>query len=79
MSRADDTILDEIIYARVLITLQKVQLERQDRRLRDRLADVLEDEEDVAARCRGSLQRAWERAADELELDEEQRRQMMAA
>lgn len=62
----DSSVLDEIIYARVLITLQRMQLDEQDRKLRDHLAAIIGNEVDATLECQESLKRAWQRASETL-------------
>lgn len=68
--QTDDTLLDEIIYARVLITLQRMQLDEQDRKLRKHLKDVV-GSAGTTHECQKSLKRAWERASESLSGREE--------
>jgi len=62
----DDSILDEIIYARVLITLQRMKLDEQDRKLRRHLDEIIGSSELDTERCQNSLKRAWVRASASL-------------
>ena len=62
----DQSVLDEIIYARVLITLQRMQLDEQDRELREHLSQIVDVSPNGAQRCQESLKRAWIRASDNL-------------
>lgn len=63
---SDDSILDEIIYARVLITLQRMKLDEQDRKLRGHLDEIIGSSAEDTERCQDSLKRAWVRASASL-------------
>ncbi len=65
----DETILDEIIYARVLITLQRMQLDEQDGKLRKHLGELVGTKQEGTQLCQASLKRAWIRASDSLGID----------
>lgn len=67
----DTYVLDDIIYARVLITLQRMQLDEQDRKLREHLGDIVGTMPDGAITCQESLKRAWVRASETLGVDGE--------
>jgi hypothetical protein len=60
-------VLDEIIYARVLITLQRMQLDEQDSKLRNHLSDLVGMDPEGTRHCQESLKRAWVRASETLE------------
>jgi hypothetical protein len=66
----DANVLDDIIYARVLITLQRMQLDEQDRKLRGHLNDIVSVAPDGAIMCQDSLKRAWLRASETLGVDD---------
>lgn len=68
---SEATVLDDIIYARVLITLQRMQLDEQDRKLREHLGDIVGTSPKVALMCQDSLKRAWFRASESLAVDEQ--------
>ncbi len=59
-------VLDEIIYARVLITLQRMQLDEQDNKLRSHLSDLVGMDPEGTKHCQESLKRAWIRASETL-------------
>ncbi|MCP4448923.1 MAG: hypothetical protein GY811_26860 [Myxococcales bacterium] len=59
-------VLDEIIYARVLITLQRMQLDEQDSKLRAHLGDLVGMDPEGTRHCQESLKRAWIRASESL-------------
>ncbi len=62
----DSSVLDEIIYARVLITLQRMQLDEQDNKLRTHLSDLVGRDPEGTKRCQDSLKRAWTRASESI-------------
>ena len=69
MATDNSSVLDEIIYARVLITLQRMQLDEQDQKLREHLSQIVDASLDGTKKCQDSLKRAWLRASDSLGIE----------
>lgn len=65
----ESELLDEIVYARVLLSLKVEELKRRDRALRERLRSLLQGlgAEEGRRLCEAALERAWQRVADEVE------------
>lgn len=83
MNSEVSTLLDDLVYARVLMTLQIQLLEAKDHILENRLRRTLEQlpgtEDERLAACEEALARAWERATGTVVLVDDEQSEPLAA